>query len=72
VPASGTELRLEDGTVAGAITSVAELPLKTGARAFALGMIRVEAEEKGQGFRYKSGDVEGTAGILAAPPRLRA
>jgi folate-binding protein YgfZ len=69
-PASGTELRLEDGTVAGTITSAAELPLKTGARVFGLGMIRAEAEEKGQSFRYKAGAVEGTANILAAPPRL--
>jgi folate-binding protein YgfZ len=70
VPAGGTELTLEDGTAAGAITSAAELPLKTGARVFALGMIRVEAEEKGQSFRYKAGAVEGTASILATPPRL--
>jgi len=70
VPASGVELTLEDGTAAGAITSAAELPLKTGARVFALGMIRAEAEEKGQSFRYKAGAVEGTASILAAPPRL--
>jgi folate-binding protein YgfZ len=70
LPAGGTELTLEDGTAAGVITSAAELPLKTGARVFALGMIRAEAEEKGQSFRYKAGAVEGTASILAAPPRL--
>jgi folate-binding protein YgfZ len=70
VPASGTELTLEDGTAAGAITSAAELPLKNGARVFALGKMRAEAEEKGQSFRYKAGAAEGTASILAAPPRL--
>ncbi len=46
VPASGTELTLEDGTAAGTITSAAELPLKTGSARFALGMIRAEAEAK--------------------------
>jgi folate-binding protein YgfZ len=70
VPACGTELMLEDGTAAGTITSAAELPLKNGTRVFAMGMIRAEAEEKGQSFRYKAGAVEGTASILAAPPRL--
>src|SRR5580693_8543483 len=47
VPASGAELTIEDGKAAGHITSAAALPLKTGARVFALGMIRAEAEEKG-------------------------
>ena len=70
-PASGTELTLEDGTVGGAITSAAELPLKNGARVFALGMVRAEAEAKNQSFRYKAGTMEGTASILAAPPRLK-
>ncbi len=71
VPARGTELTLEDGTVAGTITSAAELPLKSGARVFALGTIRAEAEAKSQSFRYKAGAMDGTASILAAPPRLR-
>jgi folate-binding protein YgfZ len=70
VPASGTELTLEDGTVAGAITSAAPLTLKAGRRVFALGMIRAEAEAKGQSLRFKAGAVEGTANILDAPPRL--
>jgi folate-binding protein YgfZ len=69
-PASGTELTLEDGTVAGTITSAGELPLKNGARVFALGMMRAEAEAKSPKFRYKAGAMEGTASILAAPPRL--
>jgi folate-binding protein YgfZ len=70
VPAGGTELRLEDGTAAGAITSAAELKLKGGARVFALGTIRAEAEAKSQSLRFKAGAAEGTATILAAPPRL--
>jgi folate-binding protein YgfZ len=70
VPAAGTELTLDDGTVAGAITSAAELPLRSGARLFAMGAIRAEAEAKSQNFRYKSGTAEGTASILEAPPRL--
>jgi aminomethyltransferase len=69
-PASGTELTLEDGTAAGTITSAAELPLKSGARVFALGMMRAEAEAKSQSYLYKAGVIEGTASILAAPPRL--
>ena len=75
VPAGGTELTIKDGTegdgtVAGVVTSAAELPLKKGARVFALGMIRAEAEAKSQSFRYKAGAAEGTASILTAPPRL--
>lgn len=69
-PASGAELTLEDGTVGGVITSAAELPLKSGPRVFALGMMRAEAEAKGQSFRYTAGAIEGTARILEAPPRL--
>jgi hypothetical protein len=70
VPANGTELTLDDGTVGGTVTSAAELPLKSGVRVFALGMIRAEAEAKSQSFRYKAGATEGTASILAVPPRL--
>jgi folate-binding protein YgfZ len=69
-PVGGTELKLADGTVAGIITSAAELPLKAARRVFALGIIRAEAEEKSQSFRYKSGSAEGSATILEAPPRL--
>ena len=39
-----TELTQEDGKAAGHITSAAELPLASGSRVFALGMIRAEAE----------------------------
>ncbi len=59
VPASGAELTLEDGTAAGTITSAAELPLKNGARVFALGMMRAEAEAQSQSFRYKAGALGG-------------
>jgi folate-binding protein YgfZ len=68
VPSRGTELALEDGTVAGEITSAAELPLKNGRRVFALGMMRTEAEARGPVFRYKAEDADGTAQILQAPP----
>ena len=70
VPPGGTELTLEDGAAAGQITSAAELPLADGRRVFALGMMRAEAEARGQQFRYKVGALEGTAEILAAPPSL--
>ncbi len=70
VPPGGTELALDDGAAAGQITSAAELPLADGRRVFALGMMRAEAEARGQQFRYKVGALEGTAGILAAPPSL--
>ena len=69
-PPAGTELTLGDGTVAGTITSAAELPLRGGTRQFALGMIRAEAEAKSQSFRYKFGAAEGMASILETPPRL--
>jgi aminomethyltransferase len=71
VPAAGTELKLEDGTVAGHITSAAELPLATGARVFALGMIRAEAEVRNQPLTYSAGTVAGRARILAAPPSFQ-
>ena len=67
-PAAGTELTLEDGSVAGQITSAAELPLAGGKRVFALGMIRTEAEARQKPLHYGSG--AGTAQVLADPPRL--
>jgi folate-binding protein YgfZ len=70
VPERGAELKLEDGTAAGHITSAAELRLATGPRVFALGMIRSEAEDRGQSFAYKTGAAAGTAWILEAPPKL--
>ena len=52
------------------ITSAAELPLKSGRRVFALGMMRAEAEAKQPELPYKAGTIVGTASILAAPPKL--
>ena len=70
VPQSGAELKLEDGTAAGEIKSAAELQLPAGPRVFALGIVRSEAEERGQAFAYQAGAIEGTARILEAPPKL--
>ncbi len=70
VPQAGTELKLEDGTAAGEITSASELKLPAGPRVFALGIVRSEAEERGQAFAYKAGVIEGSARILEAPPKL--
>ncbi|MGO9778019.1 MAG: YgfZ/GcvT domain-containing protein [Terracidiphilus sp.] len=72
VPATGTALTLEGGAVAGQITSAAELPLHTGSRVFALGMMRAESEARNQPFTYTAGTATGTARILAMPPELEA
>jgi folate-binding protein YgfZ len=72
VPAAGAELTLDGGAIAGQITSAAELPLATGNRVFALGMMRGEAEIRNQPLHYVSGEAAGTAHILAAPPVLEA
>jgi folate-binding protein YgfZ len=75
-PDPGAELTFETPTAgpaatAGQITSAAELPLKTGSRRFALGMIRGEAELRpNQLFTYTAGTATGTARILATPPSL--
>ena len=69
VPPAGTELMLE-GAPAGHITSAAELKLAGGARLFALGMVRAEAEARGREFQYAAGNAAGTARILDAPPEL--
>ena len=71
VPTAGTELTLQDGTIAGQITSAAELPLASGHRTFALAMIRNEAEARNETFRYSVATGEGTARILDAPPKLK-
>jgi folate-binding protein YgfZ len=70
VPAIGTELMAADGKAVGHITSAAALPLPSGARVFALAMIRAEAEATEQAFSYAADSVSGTARILAAPPTL--
>jgi folate-binding protein YgfZ len=68
LPPIGTELILDDGAVAGQIRSAAELPLDSGSRNFALGMIRGEAELRNVTFKYTVDTDAGTARILAAPP----
>ncbi len=70
-PAAGTELTVDDGAVAGQITSAAELPLASGSRVFALGMIRGAAELGSQTFKYSNGTATGTARILAGPPAIQ-
>lgn len=69
VPPAGTELALEDGSAIGTITSAAALPLATGSRSFALGMVRTEAEEQNERFVYHAA-AKGTARVLTAPPDL--
>jgi len=70
-PAAGTELKLDGGTIAGQITSAAELALDPGRRVFALAMIRGEGEVRNEPFTYAAGAETGTARILAAPPSFR-
>jgi folate-binding protein YgfZ len=67
VPASGTELKRADGTVAGEIRIAAELVLAPAPRTFALAMIRAEAEVS-EPFTYTTGKATGTAQLLATPP----
>jgi folate-binding protein YgfZ len=71
VPAVGAELTMEDGGQAGQITSAAELPLATGKRSFALGMIRAGSEARDQVLNYIAGTAAGRARILAGPPELK-
>ncbi|MGA2048639.1 MAG: folate-binding protein [Terracidiphilus sp.] len=68
VPASGTELKRADGTVAGEIRSAAELALASGLRVFAVGMVRAEAEVDAEPFEYTTGSATGTAQLLPTPP----
>jgi folate-binding protein YgfZ len=72
LPAAGAELTLDDGAVAGQITSAAELPLAKGRRCFALGMIRGEAELHNRPFSYTTETATGRANILVTPPGLEA
>jgi folate-binding protein YgfZ len=77
LPAGGAQLFLPDeaspaGKPAGHVTSAAVLPFSSpppaSPRVFALGMIREEAELRGQPLTYTAGTATGTARILAAPP----
>jgi folate-binding protein YgfZ len=71
VPAAGVELTTENGKPAGQVTSAAQLKLASGARVFALAMIRAEAELSDRPFSYASESGTGAAHILASPPALR-
>ena len=75
LPARGTELHFDDGTLdgetaAGHITSAAELALPAGKRTFALGMIRGSAETRNQALSYRAGAEKGTARVLDAAPKV--
>ncbi len=70
LPGAGAKLSVEDAE-AGHITSAAELPLGRGARRFAIGMIRAEAEARNLPLTYSVGATGGSAKILGAPPHLR-
>ena len=69
LPQGGTELMFE-GAAAGQITSAAVLPVASGSRAFALGMVRATAEVEDKPLNYGAENETGTARILAAPPNL--
>ncbi len=69
LPEPGAKLAVE-GADAGHITSAAQLPLTAGARTFAIGMIRAEAEARSLPVNYTTGEAAGTVQILTAPPSL--
>ena len=69
LPKQGTELML-DGAPVGQITSAAELTLRSGARRFAIAMVRSEAEAKSQPLTYSASAAQGTATLLSRPPAL--
>jgi len=66
VPARGTDLSLEGGTVVGQVTSAAELKLAAGSRAVGLGMMRAEAEVGEKTFHYTDGTNSGLARIVGS------
>jgi len=70
LPRAGVEITVEGGGAAGSITSAAVLPLPSASRAFALAMIRGEAEAGHQLLHYTVDSVPGTARILAEPARI--
>lgn len=70
LPVPGTRLTL-DGAEAGHITSATELPLPGGARRFAIGMIRSEAEARNLPLQYPVGETVGSAGILPGSADLQ-
>ena len=70
MPEPGTKLMLDDAE-AGHIASAAELRLARGARRFAIGMIRAEAEARNLPLYYTAGEAAGTATVLSGPPALK-
>jgi len=70
VPEPGTELKLENGTDAGHITSAAQIALPKATRVFALGRLKSEAESGHQKLSYTANSVQGTARILEEAPKL--
>ena len=69
LPAKGAELKL-DGAVVGNITSASELPVASGIRRFALGMVKGEAEAKNEPLSYATGEATGTAQLLSGAPTI--
>jgi folate-binding protein YgfZ len=70
VPENGTEIKLENGTSVGHITSAAEVDLPQGKRIFALGVVKSETESGNQILSYAVNSANGTARILEGPPKL--
>jgi hypothetical protein len=62
---------MEDGSVAGRVTSAAELKLPAGRRGFALAMMKTAAEKPGLTFTYSVNSDHGTAQILTTPPNFK-
>jgi folate-binding protein YgfZ len=69
LPDPGTKLAL-NGAEAGHITSATELPLASGTRLLALGMIRAEAEQRDLPLTYVAGEKTGTARVVTGAPQL--
>ena len=69
VPASGAELSF-GGKPVGHITSAAALPLESGTRTFALGVVRSEVELPDTRLTYCAEAGAGSAKLLSTPPTL--
>jgi folate-binding protein YgfZ len=69
LPNPGTKLAL-NGAEAGHITSATELPLASGTRILALGMVRAEAEQRDLPLSYVAGEKTGTARVVTGAPQL--
>jgi folate-binding protein YgfZ len=69
LPAKGTELKVGSAVV-GSITSASELPFSSGVRRFALGMVKGEAEAKGEPLSYAAGEATGAARLMTGSPEF--